>query len=89
MVSPSWSGGGVLLICGQMHTLLHAGPGGVVLQVEQVLRILGHRNHLDTEVGALEDRHGLKMLLSYRVLLILNQEKRDRQCCYSGKAALT
>jgi hypothetical protein len=31
--------GGVLLICCQMHTLLHVGPSGVVLEVEQVLRI--------------------------------------------------
>jgi hypothetical protein len=68
----------VLLICGQMHMLLHVDPGGVVLQVEQVLCILGHCNHPGAEVGALEVRHGLKMLLSYRVLLILNQEKRDR-----------
>jgi hypothetical protein len=28
------SSDGVLLVCCQMHTLLHAGPGGVVLEVE-------------------------------------------------------
>jgi hypothetical protein len=79
----------VLIICGQTHTLLHASPGGVVLQVEQVLHVLGHCSHPDAEVGALEVRHGLKALLPYRVLLILNREKRDRQCCCSGEAALT
>jgi hypothetical protein len=41
------------------------------------------------EVRALEVGHGLKTLLSYMVLLILNCEKRDRQCCSSGKAVLT
>jgi hypothetical protein len=40
------------------------------------------------EVRALEVEHGLKTLLPYGVLLIPNQEKRDRQCCYSGKAVL-
>jgi hypothetical protein len=33
--------GGTLLICRQMRTLLPGCPGGVVLEVEQVLRILG------------------------------------------------
>jgi hypothetical protein len=41
------------------------------------------------EVRALEVGHGLKMLLPYRVLLILNREKRDRQCCSSGEAVLS
>jgi hypothetical protein len=40
------------------------------------------------EVRALEVGHGLKALLPYGVLLILNWEKRDRQCCSSGKAVL-
>jgi hypothetical protein len=33
--------------------------------------------------------HGLKAFLAYEVLLILNREKHDRQCCYSGEVALT
>jgi hypothetical protein len=33
--------------------------------------------------------HGHKMLLPYGVLLILNREKRDRQCCSSGEAVLS
>jgi hypothetical protein len=53
--------------------LLHAGPSGVVLEVEQVLRIASQRSHLDVEVRALEVGHGLKALLPYRVLLILRR----------------
>jgi hypothetical protein len=41
------------------------------------------------EVRALEARHGRKVLLPYRVLLILKREKRDRQCGSSSKAVLT
>jgi hypothetical protein len=41
------------------------------------------------EVRALKVRHGLKALLPYRVLLIPNREKRDRQCYYSCEAVLT
>jgi hypothetical protein len=40
------------------------------------------------EVRALEVGYGLQVLLPYGVLLILNQEKRDRQCCCSGEAVL-
>jgi hypothetical protein len=62
----------MLLICGLTHTLLHADPIGVVLEVEQVLRVLGQRNHPNTELRALEVGYGLKALLPYGVLLILN-----------------
>jgi hypothetical protein len=41
------------------------------------------------EVRALEVGQGLKALLPCRVLLILNQEKRDRQCRYSCEAVLS
>jgi hypothetical protein len=41
------------------------------------------------DVRTLEVRHGLKTLLPYGVLLIPNQEKRDRQCYSSGEAVLT
>jgi hypothetical protein len=78
----------VLLVCCQTHTLLHAGPGGVVLEVEQVLCVPSKQSHPDVEVRALEVRHGLKALLPYRVLLILNWEKHDRLCCCSGEAVL-
>jgi hypothetical protein len=36
------------------------------------------------EVRALEVGHDLKTLLPYRVLLILNREKRDMQCAISS-----
>jgi hypothetical protein len=81
-------GGGTLLVRRQMHTLLHAYPDSVVLEVEQVLRIIGQRNHPSVEVRALEVKHGLKALLPYGVLLILNQEKRYRQCCSSSETFL-
>jgi hypothetical protein len=40
------------------------------------------------ELRALQGGHGLKTLLPYGVLLISNQEKRDRQRCSSGEAVL-
>jgi hypothetical protein len=81
--------GGMLLVCCQTHTLLHAVPGGIVLGVEQVLRVPSQRSHPSVEVRALKVRHGLKALLPHGVLLIPNQEKRDRQCYCSGEVALT
>jgi hypothetical protein len=71
-------GGGALLVRRQTHMLLHARPGGVVLEVEQVLRVPGQRSHPGVEVSALEVRHSLKAPLPYGVLLISNQEKCDR-----------
>jgi hypothetical protein len=82
-------GGGALLVRHQMCTLLHAYPGSVVLEVEQVLCRPGQQSHPGVEVRALEVEHGLKALLPYGVLLIPNQEKRDRQCCYRSEAVLT
>jgi hypothetical protein len=80
--------GGTLLVRRQMHTLLPGCPCGVVLEVEQVLHVLSQQSHPDVEVRALEVGHGLRALLSYGVLLILNREKRNRQCCRSGEAVL-
>jgi hypothetical protein len=68
--------------------LMHASPGGVVLTVEQVLHLHGQCIHLGTEVRALKVRHGIESLLPYGVLLILNHEKCDRQCCCSREVAL-
>jgi hypothetical protein len=82
-------GNGTLLVCRQMRTLLHACPGGVVLQVEQVLRVPGQQSHPDVEVRALEVGHGRKTLLPYCVLLIPDRKKRDRQCGGSGEVVLT
>jgi hypothetical protein len=81
-------GGGTLHVRCQTCTMLHGCPGGVVLKVEQVLRVPGQRSHPSVEVRALEVGLGLKTLLPYGVLLILNQEKRDRQCCSSGEVVL-
>jgi hypothetical protein len=81
-------GSGTLLVRCQMRTLLHACPSVVVLEVEQVLRVPSQRSHSGMEVRALEVGHSLKALLPYGVLLILNHEKRDRQCCSSGEAVL-
>jgi hypothetical protein len=39
-------------------------------------------------VRAPEVGHRLKTLLPYGVLLILNREKRDRQCCSCGEVVL-
>jgi hypothetical protein len=84
----SCSGGGTLPVRRQTRTLLPGYPCGVVLEVEQVLHVLGQRNHPGVEVRALEVGHGLKTLLPCRVLLILNQEKCDRQCYSSSEAVL-
>ena len=56
-------GSGTLLVRRQTHTLLHACPGGVMLKVEQVLRVPGQRSHPGVEVRALEVGHGLKTML--------------------------
>jgi hypothetical protein len=61
-------GSGTLLAHRQTRTLLHAYPGGVVLEVEQVLRVPGQRRHPGVEVMALEVGHGLEALLPYWVL---------------------
>jgi hypothetical protein len=68
--------------------LLPGCPGGVVLEVEQVLCVFGQRSHPDVEVRALEVGHDLKVLLPYGVLLIPNQEKHDRHCCSSSEVVL-
>jgi hypothetical protein len=59
-----------------------------VLVVEHVLRIPGQQNHPSVEVRTLEVRHGLEALLPSRVVLLLNWEKRDRQCCSSCEVVL-
>jgi hypothetical protein len=66
-------GSGTLLIRRQTRMLLPGYPGGIVLEVEQVWGVLGQRSYPNMEVRALEVRHGLKALLPYGVLLILNR----------------
>jgi hypothetical protein len=70
-------GGGTLLVRRQIRTLLHAHSDGVVLEVKQVLRVHDQRSHSGMEVRALGVGHGLKALLPYGILLILNQERRN------------
>jgi hypothetical protein len=79
----------MLIVCGQMHTPLYDSSGSVMLQVEQVLCALGHRNHVAVEVIAPEVRHSLNALLSHGVFLIANQEKCDRHCRDSGEETQT
>jgi hypothetical protein len=81
-------GSGTLLLCCQTRTLLHACPGGVVVKVEQVLRVPGQRSHPGMELRSFEVGHSLKTLLPYGVLLILNRKKRNKQCCGSGEVVL-
>jgi hypothetical protein len=82
------NGGVVLIVCSQTHARLHDSLGGVMLLVEQVLRVLGHRSHAGAEVRALEIRHSLKALLPHGIFLILNQEKHNRHHGGSGEATL-
>jgi hypothetical protein len=83
------NGGVVLIVCGQPHTLLHDSSGGVVLQVAQVLFILGHGSHVDIEVRALDVGHGLKALLPHMIFLNLNREWRDQHPSGSGEVTHT
>jgi hypothetical protein len=55
--------GVVLIVCGQMHTLLYDNPDGVMLQVEQVLHVQDHRSHANAKVRVLKVRHSPKALL--------------------------
>jgi hypothetical protein len=85
----SCGSGGTVFVCRQMRMLLPGCPHDVVLEVEQVLCVLGQRSHPGVEVRALEVRHSLKMLPPYGVLLIPNREKHNRQCCSNGEAVLS
>jgi hypothetical protein len=79
----------VLPVSGQSQTLLDDSPGVVVLQVEQVLSVLGHLSHTGKDVGALGVRQGHKALLPHGVLLIVDREERARHLGGGGKVALT
>jgi hypothetical protein len=82
-------GDGTLLVRRQTRMLQHAYPGGVVLEVQQVLRVPSQQSHPGMKVRALDIGHSLKALLPHGVLLILNREKRDRQCCSSSEVVPT
>jgi hypothetical protein len=79
----------VLIISIHTHALLYDNLGGLVLQVERGLCILGHCSHACMEVQALGIRYGLKALLPHRVSLIAKQEERDWHRGGVSKAAPT
>jgi hypothetical protein len=80
---------GMLLKRVQVQTMLDDGPGGAVLHVEHVPRVLGQCCHAGMEVRALGVGHGLKTLLPHGILQIMNQEERDWHCGGVGEVALT
>jgi hypothetical protein len=72
-----------------VQTLPNDGPASAGLQVKHVLRIPGQRSHASVEVRALGVGHGLKMLLSHRILLVTDQKERDWHRGSVGETALT
>jgi hypothetical protein len=72
-----------------MCTLLGDNPASVVLQVEQVPRVLTHLSGTGTEVWAGEVTHGLEVLLPLGLILIQNWEERIRCVGDGGEATLT
>jgi hypothetical protein len=65
----SCSGGGTLPVRRQMRTLLPGCPHGVVLEIEQVLHVLGQQSHPGVEVRALE---------------VVRSYTTSRHCCHMG-----
>jgi hypothetical protein len=81
--------GDLLLVRVQTRTLQDNDVAGVVLQVEQVLCVLGHLHPSGVELWAREVASGLKALAPLGLLLIMDQEKRDRRVDGGGEAPLT
>jgi hypothetical protein len=67
--------GDLLLVRVQTRTLQDDDVAGVVLQVEQVLCVLGHLHPSGVELWAREVTSGLKALAPLGLLLIADQEK--------------
>jgi hypothetical protein len=80
--------GSLLGVRVQMHTLLSDDSAGVVLQVEEVPRVLGHLSRTGAVVWAGEVTHGLKALLPLGLILITDREERDRCIGSGGMTAL-
>jgi hypothetical protein len=57
--------------------LSHDGSASAGLQVKHVMRVPSQCSHASMEVGPLGFGHGLKALLSYRILLVADQKERD------------
>jgi hypothetical protein len=72
-----------------MRTLLGDDSVGVVLQVGQVPRVLGHLSSTGTVVQAGEVTHGLKALQPLGLILIPNREECNRHVGGGGEAVLT
>jgi hypothetical protein len=68
----------MLLEEGHPQTELDNSLDGVPLLVEHVLHVLGHRSHASMEVRALRVGHVLKALPPLGLLLLMDQELRDR-----------
>jgi hypothetical protein len=79
----------VLVICDHTQVLLDDSPGGGMLQVKRVLRILSHRSHATVQVRTLGVEHGLKALPPHGISLIASQEERDWNHGGVGKVAPT
>jgi hypothetical protein len=77
--------GGMLHVCIQTHTLLDNDAARVVLQVEQVLCVLGHLRPSSIELWACEVASGLKTLAPLRLLLDVDRKEHDR---HVGEASL-
>jgi hypothetical protein len=79
----------MLLKEGHPQTLLDDDLDGVPVQVEHVLRVLGHRSHAGVEVRTLWVGHILKTLPPHGFLLLTDREQRDRHRGGVVEAALT
>jgi hypothetical protein len=72
-----------------VQTLPNDGPASAGLQVKYVLRVPSQHSHASVEVRALGVGHGLKTLLSYRILLVMDRKERDWHRGGVGEAAHT
>jgi hypothetical protein len=79
----------VLLKRARVQTLPNDGPASAGLQVKHVMRVPGQRSHASVEVRALGVGHGLKMLLSHMILLVMDRKECDWHHGGVGEAALT
>jgi hypothetical protein len=70
--------GGLLRVCLQTHMLLDDNATGVVLEVEQVLRVVGHLRPSSTELWAGEVTSGLEVLVPLGLLLLTDRKEHDR-----------
>jgi hypothetical protein len=80
---------GLLGVHVQTCTLLDGISLYVVLQVEQVPRVLGHMHGVDVVLQTGDVTHCLMALLPLGLILIPNQEKRKRHISSDGEDVLT